>query len=244
MTLPRAHLPSACALVAALVAAGPAACGGHVEGEEMRRRSMKGETIVPKTILTQEQALPEPRRVGEMSIEEALERRRSVRAFVDTPLTAAEIGQLLWAAQGVTDDADHRTSPSAGALYPLELYVGTSNGLFHYDPVRHGLTLHAPGDLRPAMHAAGLYQDALGDAPAVFVIAAVFERTAVKYGGRAPRYVHMEAGHAGQNILLEAVALGLAAVPMGAFDDALLTEALSLPDDQVPLYLIPVGHPE
>jgi SagB-type dehydrogenase family enzyme len=243
---PRVRLPSACALVAVIVAVGTAACGRSVEAEEMRRRSMKGEmtgeTIVPKTILLQERALPEPRRVGEISLEEALERRRSVRAFADTPLTEAEIGQLLWAAQGVTDDAGHRTAPSAGALYPLELYVGTPDGLFHYDPALHGLTLHAPGDPRPAMQEAGLYQDALGDAPAIFAIAAVQKRTAVKYGARAPRYVHMEAGHAGQNILLEAVALGLAAVPMGAFDDARLSEALALPEDQRPLYLIPVGR--
>jgi SagB-type dehydrogenase family enzyme len=243
---PRVHLPSACALVATLVAAGTTAtaCGGSVEAEESRRESMMPETTEPRTVPRQEQALPEPRRAGEVSLEEVLELRRSVRAFVDTPLTEAEIGQLLWAAQGVTDDAGHRTTPSAGALYPLEIYVATSNGLFRYNPARHGLALHAPGDRRPHMQAAGLYQDAIGDAPAIFVIAAVYQRTEVKYGARAPRYVHMEAGHAGQNILLEAVALGLAAVPMGAFDDALLSEALALPEDQRPLYLIPVGYPE
>ncbi len=246
MIPPRVHLPSACAFAAAIVTAGAAACGGSVEAEEMRRRSMKGETkgetIVLKSTLPQEWALPDPQRVGEISLEEALQRRRSVRAFANTPLTEAEIGQLLWAAQGVTDEAGHRTAPSAGALYPLELYVGTPDGFFHYDPARHGLTLHKPGDPRPAMQAAGLYQEALGDAPAIFAIAAVQERTEVKYGARAPRYVHMEAGHAGQNILLEAVALGLAAVPMGAFDDARLSEALALPEDQRPLYLIPVGR--
>ncbi len=246
MIPPRVHLPSACALVATLVAAGTTAtaCGGSVEAEESRRESMMPETTEPRTVPRQEQALPEPRRAGEVSLEEVLELRRSVRAFVDTPLTEAEIGQLLWAAQGVTDDAGHRTTPSAGALYPLEIYVATSNGLFRYNPARHGLALHAPGDRRPHMQAAGLYQDAIGDAPAIFVIAAVYQRTEVKYGARAPRYVHMEAGHAGQNILLEAVALGLAAVPMGAFDDALLSEALALPEDQRPLYLIPVGYPE
>jgi len=232
------------ALLAAVLLTVAGGCSGGVEAEEARRESMMGETIAPRTVARQERALPEPRRVGEISLEEALARRRSVREFSDTPLTEAEIGQLLWAAQGVTDDGGHRTAPSAGALYPLELYVGTSSGLFHYDPARHGLTLHARGDRRPAMQAAGLHQDALGDAPAIFVIAAAYERTEVKYGARAPRYVHMEAGHAGQNILLEAVALGLAAVPMGAFDDALLKEDLSLPDDQRPLYLIPVGYPE
>jgi len=227
------------ALLAALLLMVAGGCSGGVEAEESRR-----EPLMRETIARLEQALPEPRRVGEISLEEALQRRRSVRAFADTPLSDAEIGQLLWAAQGATDDAGHRTAPSAGALYPLELYVGTSNGLYHYDPVHHGLILHARGDRRTEMQAAGLYQEALGDAPAIFVIAAVYERTEVKYGARAPRYVHMEAGHAGQNILLEAVALGLAAVPMGAFDDERLAKALSLPGDERPLYLIPVGHPE
>jgi SagB-type dehydrogenase family enzyme len=232
------------ALLAAVLLTVAGGCSGGAEADEARRESMMGETRAPRTVPRQEQALPEPRRVGEISLEEALERRRSVREFADTPLTEAEIGQLLWAAQGVTDDAGHRTAPSAGALYPLELYVGTSSGLFHYDPAGHGLTLHARGDRRPGMQAAGLYQGAIGDAPAIFVIAAVFERTAAKYGARADRYVHMEAGHAGQNMLLEAIALGLAAVPMGAFDDALLSEALALPKGQRPLYLIPVGYPE
>ncbi len=225
-------------LAAAVLLTGTIGCGGSVDAEESWRESVMKEMITP-----QELVLPEPRPTGELSVEEALARRRSVRAFASIPLTAAEIGQLAWAAQGVTDRAGYRTAPSAGALYPLEVYVGTSNGTFHYEPARHDLTLHREGDPRSAIQAAALHQEAIGDAPAVFVIAAVYERTAVKYGERAPRYVHMEAGHAGQNILLEAVALGLAAVPIGAFHDAQLQAALSLPDDQRPLYLIPVGHP-
>lgn len=192
----------------------------------------------------QREALPAVRTEGDVSVEGALARRRSVRAFAPRSLTREEISQLAWAAQGVTSDAGLRAAPSAGALYPLELYVCTSEGLFHYDPDEHALTLRRAGDLRSAVQAAGLNQEALGDAPAIFLIAAVYERTARKYGSRTERYVHMEAGHAAQNILLEATALGLGAVPIGAFEDLRLSEALSLPGDHRPLYLVPVGEPE
>ena len=78
----------------------------------------------------------------------------------------------------------------------------------------------------------------------MFVMAAVYERMAQKYGqARTPRYVHMEAGHAAQNLLLEAVALGLGGVPVGAFHDDEVRRVLSLPIDHRPIYLLPVGHP-
>jgi SagB-type dehydrogenase family enzyme len=189
--------------------------------------------------------LPTPRSKGTLTLEEALSQRRSVRAFSEAPLTRDELGQLLWAAQGITDPAGYRSAPSAGALYPLEVYVSTQEGAYHYVPSKHRLDLHLPGDLRPALHAAALRQDAVLDAPAVFIIAAVYERTEKKYGKeRTPRYVHLEAGHAAQNLLLQATALELGAVPVGAFSDGDVKKALSLPDDQQPLYLIPVGHPE
>lgn len=202
------------------------------------------EPAIPDALPHQEEALPEPRRIGVTTLEETLARRRSHRAFTDARLTPGEVGQLAWAAQGVTDEAGHRTAPSAGALYPLELYVGTPEGVYRYEPDGHRLVLHVEGDPRPALQRAGLGQEAIGLAPAVFIIAAVYERTEVKYGARTARYVHMEAGHAAQNILLQAVALGLGAVPIGAFDDDRLAAALSLPNVEQPLYLIPVGHPQ
>jgi SagB-type dehydrogenase family enzyme len=190
------------------------------------------------------EALPTPSLTGGTSLEEALARRRSVREFEDVPLTAAELGQLLWAAQGITHDRGYRTAPSAGALYPLELYAATSSGVFHYDPVSHRLLVVGHGDARPVLYKAALSQDPVRDAPAVLVIAAVYERTAVKYGTeRSPRYVHLEAGHAAQNLLLQAVVLGLGAVPIGAFQDEEIQAALGMPADHEPLYLIPVGHP-
>lgn len=187
--------------------------------------------------------LPAPRTTSNVSLEEALASRRSVREFTDEPLTLEEISQLLWAAQGITAGWGGGTTPSAGALYPLEVYVATPDGLYHYVPRGHRAEVVSRRDLREALAGAALGQAAASDAPAVFVVAAVYARTAGKYGGRAERYVKVEAGHVGQNILLQAVALGLGAVPMGAFLDEQVRRVLNLPAEQELLYLIPVGHP-
>lgn len=189
--------------------------------------------------------LPPPSLAGAHSLEELLTERRSVRQFDHQPLTRAELGQLLWAAQGITHEAGLRTAPSAGALYPLEVYVATEEGLFHYLPQGHRLQHLGRTDSRENLYRAALRQEAVRQAPAVFVLTAVYARTAQKYGReRTPRYVHLEAGHAAQNLLLQAVALGLGAVPVGAFDDAQVQEVLGLPAEHEPLYLIPVGHPQ
>jgi SagB-type dehydrogenase family enzyme len=188
--------------------------------------------------------LPPPDSHGSLSLEEALSRRRSHRAFTREPLTAEMLSQLLWAASGVTDREGYRTAPSAGALYPLEIYLATASGLYHYEPRRHRLMMRADGDLRRDIYRAALDQEALLEAPAVLVVAAVYARTATKYGRtRAVRYVHLEAGHAAQNVLLQAVSLDLGAVPIGAFHDERLQRVLDLPPDHEPIYLIPVGHP-
>jgi len=188
--------------------------------------------------------LPPPEQKGRMSLEEALARRRSVRQFTREALSQRELSQLLWAAQGITHPDGLRTAPSAGALYPLEIYVVTASGFYHYEPKGHRLIQLFDRDLRAAVRRAALDQEAITQAPAVFVIAAVYERTSRKYGtARTPRYVHMEAGHAAENLLLEAVAVGLGGVPIGAFDDDALQKVLALHTDCRPLYLIPVGHP-
>lgn len=187
--------------------------------------------------------LPAPRTDGPMSLERALAERRSVRDFTDERLTLEELAQLLWAAQGITADWGGRTAPSAGALYPLEVYAVTPGGLYHYLPDGHRADVLRADDLRRPLAAAALGQAAVAVAPAVLVIAAVFRRTEVKYGERAERYVHLEAGHAAQNVLLQAVALGLGGVPIGAFSDREVQRVLGLPADHEPLYLIPVGHP-
>ena len=204
-------------------------------GDDLPEKKSKAADII---------TLPAPVREGRMSLEEAISRRHSVREFTKEPLNERELAQLLWTAQGITRREGYRAAPSAGALYPLELYVATPDGFYHYRPREHQLKRLADRDLRPALYRAGLEQEQLREAPAVFVIAAVYERTSQKYGqARTPRYVHMEAGHAAQNLLLEAVALGLGSVPVGAFHDDEVRRVLSLPTNHRPIYLLPVGHP-
>lgn len=187
--------------------------------------------------------LPEPQVSGGGSLADALAHRRSVRDFGPLPLDMAAISQLLWATQGITSSAGQRTAPSAGALYPLELYLITASGRYHYLPNDHQLEVLGRDDVRAELSRAALSQNPVEEAPATFVVAAVYARTEHKYGGRAERYVKLEAGHAAQNLLLQAVPLGLGAVPIGAFHDHDVQGALGLPADHEPLYLIPVGHP-
>jgi len=200
--------------------------------------------IQPKRRVLSDILLPSPQTKGSLSLEEVLAKRRSVREFTEQPLAIAEIGQLMWAAQGITD-AVHgfRTAPSAGAKYPLEIYVVARDGLFHYLPQGHRLERLGTEDLRQALAIAAVNQDGVRDAAANFVIACVLERTAAKYGDRAERYVQLEAGHAAQNILLQATALGLGGVSVGAMSEEKVKQVLSLPPGQAPLYIIAVGHP-
>ncbi len=188
-------------------------------------------------------ALPAPNRDGGVPLEQAISRRRSLRSFRADPLPASVVGQLLWAGQGVTDADGKRAAPSAGALYPLELYVATADEVMHYLPTPHHLEVRATADLRPNLRAAAHGQQAVGEAPAVIVVAAVPSRTSRRYGGMASSFVDREAGHAAQNILLQAAAYGLAAVPVGSVDGSLVARILSLPGDQRVIYLIPVGRP-
>ena len=188
-------------------------------------------------------ALPAAARTGPVSLEAVLAGRESVRLFAKTVPTRAQIGQLLWAAQGDLGPR-HRTAPSAGALFPLEVYVATREGVFRYVPQKHRLARVGERDVRGALYAAALSQDAVRSAPVVFVIAGEYARTRKKYAGRAERYVHLEAGHAAQNLLLQATALGLAGTPIGAFADAEIQRALGCPTAHAPLYVIPIGKPQ
>jgi len=191
--------------------------------------------------------LPPPRLEGSFALERALSERRSVRSFAPTPLTMEQVGQLLWAAQGVSSPGGFRTAPSAGALYPLEVTLvagavsGLQPGLYRYLPAKHALAAAGAGDRRAPLARAAFYQTWLQEAPAVVVFGAVESRTRVKYGSRSPRYVHIEVGHAAQNVLLQARALRLGAGVVGAFDDSAVAELLEMPQDEKPLYLVPVG---
>ncbi len=193
--------------------------------------------------------LPEPQLDSPTSIESALRRRRSVREFLSRPVTLAQVSQLLWAAQGLTGNEGRRTAPSAGALYPLELLVVAGNpgelpaGIYRYRPGSHDLVLVHVGDRRRPLASAALGQEWVAQAPLTLAITAVFDRTARKYGQRARRYVDMEAGHAAQNIHLQAVALDLGTVVVGAFDDAEVSKVLGLAGNEQPLCLMPIGTP-
>jgi len=173
---------------------------------------------------------------------EVLAARRSTRTYGDRKLTAEEVAYLLWAGQGITSARGLRTAPSAGALYPTNLYYADDVALWRYEPRRHGLAKVVDGDVRRDLARAGLDQAPLKRAPGIIVVVAKPAVTAAKYGDRAERYCMLEAGHVGQNILLTAEALGLGACPLGAFRDGDVLDVLGLGDDYLPLYLIPVGE--
>ena len=188
--------------------------------------------------------LPRPTTRGSMTVEEALARRRSVRDFLPRPLTEAQLSQLAWAAQGITDRArGFRAAPSAGALYPIELYVVTAQGVRRYLPRTHAFVAVATGDRRKELARAAVNQSWVAQAPATFVVAVVFERTTRKYGQRGIRYATIEVGHVCQNISLQAVALGLGSVSVGAFDDERVRHIIAAPPDHKPICLVCVGHP-
>ena len=191
--------------------------------------------------------LPQPFADSRTSVEKALQERRSIRQYKIRPISLAELSQLLWAAQGISGSGGKRTAPSAGALYPLEVYVvaGTvtdlSAGVYSYDPHRHELHRIAEGDARAELCKAALGQSSIRNAAAILVFTAVYERTTGKYGERGIRYVHMEAGHAAQNVSLQAVSLDLGTVVVGAFQDEQVRTVLRLPEHGQPLSIMPVG---
>ena len=193
--------------------------------------------------------LPKPVTDGQVSVEAAIKQRRSVRDYTNRPLSLADVGQLLWAAQGVTSSDGGRAAPSAGALYPLEIYLVAGRvdslpaGVYRYVTRRHQLEPVVSGDLRRELASAALNQAWIREAPMTLVITGVYERTAAKYGARARRYVQIEAGHAAQNVYLQAAARDLGTVMVGAFHDADVQQALGIPSEHAPLALMPVGHP-
>jgi len=187
--------------------------------------------------------LPAPGYKGKYSVEETIVWRRSIRDYQSTNLSLQQISQLLWAAQGITDsEFGFRAAPSAGALYPLTLYLLTKDGLFRYIPDGHKLVEISSEDKRPMLVRASLGQTFLRDAPADIIIAANFKITEAKYGARAYRYVLMEIGHVAENIHLQAISLGLSSIPVGAFWDNVVKKNLELPDNHDPLYIIPIGY--
>lgn len=192
-------------------------------------------------------SLPAPVYQSNVSVEQALKQRRSIREYQPAALDLQQAAQLLWAAQGITSANGFRTAPSAGMTYPLEIYLVVGNinklqpGVYHYLPQSHTLELILDGDRRNQLTTAANNQSQIQRAPCDIVITANYKRTTAKYGSRGERYVHMEAGHAAQNIFLQAVSLKLGTVSMGGFTDSAVKMALHLPIEEVPLYIMPVG---
>jgi SagB-type dehydrogenase family enzyme len=202
--------------------------------------------------------LPSPRGKGNVSLEETILKRRSVRKYRRGPLDLSQLSQILWSAQGATGTTGMRAAPSAGATYPLEIFVVVGKqgvlipeskqtpeelaaGIYHYDVDSHSLSLHKLADLRPDLARATLDQEFIIQAPVDIIICALYHRTSYRYGRRGERYVHIEVGHVGENIHLQAVALGLATVEVGAFDDEEVSKVLGLEEQIKPLYIMPLG---
>jgi len=195
--------------------------------------------------------LPAPQLSGKVSLEETIAQRRSVRRYLKEPLDLSKLSQILWAAQGITHPKGLRAAPSAGATYPLDIFVLSGDdsvkelpaGIYQYLVDNHSLKLHKAGDFRADLARAALGQSFIIEAPLDIVICAVYQRTCDTYGRRGERYIHMEVGHVGENIHLQAVALGLASVEVGAFQDDEVRKALCLAEEVNPLYIMPIGKP-
>ena len=221
--------------------------GAGIGGSFMLLQSA-GNEREPNESIAGKISLPQPKYDSDTSVEQAILERRSVRVYENEPLTLIEVSQLLWAAQGISDSKrGFRTVPSAGALYPLAVYVvmgnveGVTKGVYKYNPHEHELAKIRNGDVRDELTIAALGQTCVGHSAVVMVFSAVYERTTRKYGDRGIRYVHMEAGHAAQNVYLQAVSLNLGAVVVGAFEDKEARKLLNISDEEQLLYIVPVG---
>jgi len=195
--------------------------------------------------------LPKPRLKGEVSVEQAIKHRRTIRSFSSKPLTLEHLSQILWAAQGITGDRGYkRSAPSGGALYPMDIYAivgdngvkGLKAGIYHYDPHKHSALLITEGDLRKDIARSSLSQMWMAKAPLNLVITSEYSRITSKYGARGERYAMIEAGHIGQNIFLQAEALGLRAGIVGAFHDKDVNRVMKINRSHEPLLIMPVGY--
>ena len=198
-------------------------------------------------------SLPKPKLESNVSVEEALQKRRSTRSFKNEPLSLSEASQILWAAYGVTKKMSGlrgglKTAPSAGATYPLEIYLVAGNvedlskGIYRYIPKNHTLKKVSTGDKRSELCAAAHGQSMVRNAPALLVYTALYERTTERYGARGKdRYICMDVGHSAQNVYLQAYTLGIGTCAVGSFDDNAVKSVMTISKYEIPLYIMPLG---
>ena len=212
------------------------AMAGKVDGTAGKERQMN---------------LPKPRLKGEISVEQAIKHRRTIRSYLSKPLTLEQFSQIFWAAQGITEDRGYkRSAPSGGALYPMDIYAVVGDnavkelkaGIYHYEPHQNAVLLITEGDLRKDVARTAFSQMWMAGAPLYLVITSEYSRITSKYGTRGKRYAMIEAGHVGQNIFLQAEALGLRAGIVGAFHDNDLIRVMKSSRSHEPLLILPVGY--
>ncbi|MEJ2658763.1 MAG: SagB/ThcOx family dehydrogenase [Desulfobacterales bacterium] len=215
------------------------------------KKAMAGKIDSTTGKMEQKMNLPEPSLKGSVSVEEAIKHRRTIRSYRSKPLTPEQLSQIFWAAQGITEDRGYkRSAPSGGALYPMDIYAvvgdssveGLNAGIYHYDPRKHAALLITEGDLRKDVARSSLSQMWMAEAPLTLVITAEYSRIASKYGARGERYAMIEAGHIGQNIFLQAEALGLRAGIVGAFHDKGVKRVMRINRSHEPLLILPLGY--
>ena len=182
---------------------------------------------------------------GQFSLEAAIGNRRSVRSFTNEKLSYETIGQLLWAGQGITDSVSgKRAAPSAGAIFPMELYVVMADGVYRYDPIKNSLLKNNRNDVRTPLSNASYKQQFIKDAPLLIVIAGSPKKIMEKYPNKIKEFMYLEAGHIAQNIHLQAVVTGLASCPVGGFESNKVKQICKMTQGQEAVYIIAVGKPQ
>lgn len=210
-------------------------------------------TATPNRYVINVTYLPAPQLSGNLSVETAIQNRRSVRSYSNETISISNVSQILWSAQGITDNQNNlRATPSAGQVYPLEIYVvvgnstvtGLAPGAYHYVPSNNTLEKTVNGDLRSHLSSIATEQEAVNQAPVDFIITGNYQKMINKYKDPTlcTRFVDLEAGHAGENIYLQAESMGLVTVAIGSFNETQMIQLLELPQNETPLYIFPLGH--